>query len=55
MYQHHKNDLFGFARLTTHWHRLSQYGLDKDLEYCVTPNVANTLPIFSNESLIAAK
>lgn len=55
MYQHHKNDLFGFARLTTHWHRLSQYGLDKDLEYCVTPNVANILPIFNNESLIAAK
>jgi len=52
MYQQHKNDMRGFARLTTHWHRLSQYGLEKDLEYCVTPNVANILPIYKNGSLI---
>ncbi len=53
MYQHHKNDMFGFARLTTHWHRLSKFGLEKDLEYCVTPNVANILPLYKDGSLIA--
>lgn len=52
MYLHHKNDMYAFARLTTHWHRLSQYGLEKDLEYCVTPNVANVLPIFKSGSLV---
>lgn len=52
MYLHHKNDLYAFARQTTHWHRLSKFGLDKDLDYCVTPNVANILPIYKNECLI---
>ncbi len=53
MYAQHKNDMYSFARLTTHWHRLSQYGLEKDLEYCVTPNVANILPLYKNGSLVA--
>lgn len=53
MYLHHKHDMFAFARLTTHWHRLSKFGLDKDLEYCVTNNVADVLPIYKNGSLIA--
>lgn len=52
MYNLHKNDMFNFIRKTTHWHRLSQYGLDKDLEYCVTPNVANVLPIYHNGALV---
>jgi 2-phosphosulfolactate phosphatase len=55
MYTLHKNDMYAFARLTTHWHRLSNFGLDKDLEYCVTANVANVLPLYKNGSLIAAK
>ena len=55
MYLQHQKDMYSFARLTTHWHRLSQYGLEKDLEYCVTPNVANVLPLFNNGSLIAAQ
>jgi len=54
MYLQHKNDMFSFARLTTHWHRLSQYGLEKDLEYCVTPNTVNILPIYKDGSLIIA-
>jgi 2-phosphosulfolactate phosphatase len=53
MYQLHKNDMFSFARLTTHWHRLSKFGLEKDLEYCVTPNAANVLPLYKDGSLIA--
>lgn len=53
MYQQHKNDMYSFARLTTHWHRLSKFGLEKDLEYCVTPNVANILPLYKDGSLIA--
>lgn len=52
MYKLHKNDLKAFARATTHWHRLAKFGLEKDLEYCVTENVANILPIYKNECLI---
>lgn len=53
MFTHHKHDMFAFARLTTHWHRLSKFGLEKDLEYCVSQNVADVLPIYKNGSLIA--
>lgn len=54
MFTHHKHDMFAFARLTTHWHRLSKFGLEKDLEYCVTENVADILPLYNNGSLIAS-
>lgn len=43
-----------YIRQTTHWHRLSKFGLEKDLEYCVTPNVANILPRYVNGELIAS-
>jgi 2-phosphosulfolactate phosphatase len=52
MYGLHKNDMYTFVRRTTHWHRLASYGLEKDLEYCVTPDVANTLPIYRNGDLV---
>ncbi len=52
MYHLHKDDMKQFARLTTHWHRLSLYGLEKDLEYCVTENVADILPVYRDGCLI---
>jgi 2-phosphosulfolactate phosphatase len=55
MYDLHKNNLYSFVRKTTHWHRLASYGLEKDLEYCVTPDVANVLPVYREGALIAAK
>ncbi len=54
MYSLHKHDLKSFIRHTTHWHRLAQYGLEKDLEYCVTPDQANILPFYQNGDLIVA-
>ena len=51
MYQLHCKDLYSFIRKTTHWHRLANYGLEKDLEYCVTPNVANVLPVYRDGAL----
>ena len=38
-----------------YWHRLASYGLEKDLEYCVTPDVANVLPVYENDALIISK
>ena len=53
MYQLHRNDLKQFVRKTTHWHRLAKFGLEKDLEYCVTPDVADVLPVYNNGDLLA--
>lgn len=52
MYNLHKNDMHNYIRRTTHWHRLAQYGLEKDMDYCVTNDVANILPIYKNGALI---
>jgi 2-phosphosulfolactate phosphatase len=52
MYAAHKNNMYAFIRKTTHWHRLAQYGLEKDLEYCVTINIADILPVYKEGSLI---
>lgn len=54
MYALHQNDIHQFIRKTTHWHRLASYGLESDLEYCVTPDVANILPIYRNGDLVVA-
>ena len=43
---------FSFIRKTTHWHRLASYGLEKDLEYCVTADVANVLPVYREGALL---
>jgi 2-phosphosulfolactate phosphatase len=52
MYQLHCKNIHAFIRKTTHWHRLAAYGLEKDLEYCVTPDVANVLPKYKDGALI---
>ncbi len=52
MYTLHKNDMFSFIRKTTHWHRLAAYGLENDLEYCVSLDVANVLPRYQNGDLV---
>lgn len=52
MFKLHKNDLYSFIQHTTHWHRLAAYGLQKDLEYCISTDVANVLPIYKNGELI---
>jgi 2-phosphosulfolactate phosphatase len=52
MYQLHKPHLLQFIKQTTHWHRLAGYNLASDLEFCVTKNVANVLPIYKNGALV---
>ncbi|NCI47660.1 2-phosphosulfolactate phosphatase [Sediminibacterium soli] len=55
LYSLHKNDMQQFIRRTTHWHRLASYGLEKDLEYCVSPDVANVLPVYKNGDLVCSQ
>jgi 2-phosphosulfolactate phosphatase len=48
-------DRFSFMkqRGATHYHRLTNYGLEKDIRYCLSADQANVLPIFKGDRLIA--
>ena len=54
VYLEAKADLFGFmkAKNASHYQRLMGYGLEKDIRYCLTPNVADVLPLYENGKLI---
>jgi 2-phosphosulfolactate phosphatase len=39
-------------RGATHYHRLMNYGLEKDIRFCLTADVANVLPIFRGDRLV---
>jgi len=53
IYRLHESNLFKFIQNTTHWHRLAAYGLQKDLQYCISIDVANVLPVYQNGELVA--
>jgi 2-phosphosulfolactate phosphatase len=54
MYRQAKDDLFGFMKENnaSHYMRLSNYGLEKDIKYCLTPDQAPVLPIFKGDRLV---
>jgi 2-phosphosulfolactate phosphatase len=54
MYAKHKKNLVGFAPQLTHYHRLvERFGLIEDIQYCLTPDVANVLPVYHEGKLVA--
>jgi Phosphosulfolactate phosphohydrolase and related enzymes len=54
IYQNAKNDLYGFMKEknATHYQRLTNFGLEKDIKYCLTPDQANILPFYENGKLV---
>lgn len=53
IYDKHKNDLVGFAPSLTHYHRLvERFGLIEDIKFCLTNDVANVLPVYSDGKLV---
>jgi 2-phosphosulfolactate phosphatase len=53
LYQSNKNDIVGFAPNLTHYHRLvERFGLIKDIEFCLTPDVADVLVVYKDGKLI---
>jgi 2-phosphosulfolactate phosphatase len=52
LYNTAKDDIFGFMRQASHFQRLSRYGLEKDIRYCLTPDGANVLPVLQNGELV---
>ncbi len=55
LYNIHKADLPNYIKTLTHWHRLAAYGLEEDMLYCISKDVAPSLPIFKNGALIDLK
>lgn len=49
-----KDDLYGFMKdkNASHYQRLSNYGLEKDIRYCLTPDSAPVLPFYEDGKLI---
>ena len=45
--------LIEFLKDSSHYKRLSKYGLEKDMEYCVTPNLHPVVPVLRDKVLIA--
>jgi len=53
MYNANKKDLVEFAPNLTHYHRLvERFGLIEDIKFCLTPDVANVLPLYREGKLI---
>jgi 2-phosphosulfolactate phosphatase len=54
LYQTAKEDLFGFmaSNDASHYHRLKNFGLEKDIRHCLTLDQANILPEYLNGKLV---
>lgn len=50
-----KDNIQEVMKQASHYKRLAKYGLEKDIQYCLTPDGANVLPIFRNGELVAAQ
>lgn len=57
LYRNAQPDLFKYMKdqQASHYLRLSSFGLDKDIQHCLTPNTANVLPIYFNGKLVVKK
>jgi 2-phosphosulfolactate phosphatase len=44
-----------FLRESSHYRRLSAYGLEHDMEYCITPNLHGVVPILRGAELVIHK
>jgi 2-phosphosulfolactate phosphatase len=54
LYESARPDFYEFLKKknATHYQRLTRFGLEKDLKYCLTPDLADVLPFYENEHLI---
>jgi 2-phosphosulfolactate phosphatase len=54
LYEKGKKDLFDFMKNNdaSHYHRLMGFGLEKDIRYCLTSDLANVLPVYKEGKLV---
>jgi 2-phosphosulfolactate phosphatase len=57
LYRMGQKDLYGFMKENdaSHYHRLTNFGLERDIRHCLTPDLANVLPEYSNGKLVLQK
>jgi 2-phosphosulfolactate phosphatase len=57
LYKIAESDMYEFMKQqgASHYHRLSNYGLEKDIRYCLTPGGANVLPLYRDGKLMPVK
>ena len=55
LYEEAKGDLFEFVKTknASHYQRLSGFGLEKDIRYCLTRDAANVLVVYEEGKLVA--
>ena len=54
LYESNKHDIIGFAPNLTHYHRLvDRFGLIEDINFCLTPDVADVLVVYEDGKLLA--
>ncbi len=46
------NNFIEFLKESSHYKRLAAYGLEPDMEYCVTPNLHPVVPILKDKELV---
>lgn len=54
LYKKGEKDLFAFMKKNdaSHYHRLMGFGLEDDIRYCLTPDVAGVLPLYMDGKLV---
>ena len=54
LYNEAKDDLYEFMKLkqASHYLRLTNFGLEKDIRYCLTEDIDNVLPIYKEGRLV---
>ena len=54
LYKKAEKDLFEFMKQNeaSHYQRLMGFGLEKDIRYCLTPDLANVLPVYRDGKLV---
>ena len=50
MYNLAKPDLIGFMKHSSHFKRLKRLNIEKDVEYCLTPNQWNLVPVYNKDT-----
>lgn len=55
LYAQSGDDFIGFLRDSSHYRRLSAYGLQADMEYCATADLHPVVPILHGNELIVKK
>src|SRR4051812_23458009 len=57
LYNLAKDDMYEFMKnnQASHYQRLTNFGLEKDIRHCLTPDLANILPEYANGKLLVGQ